>query len=153
MVTIEDEFGKITLTPDNGFKANAIIGVKGDTNLDGTCAADDAANVLIYAAAVGAGKSANICDSDAAVAALGADVAENFVYFLSDVNGESENGGASVAGGTDASPLNAEDAAFQLIYAAKNGAQGHADWVADVLGEDVAPKYSLEIYNWTQANK
>ena len=134
---------------DEVFNANAIIGVKGDTDLNGLCNASDAAEVLLYAAAIGAGETAAICKVDAAATLLGAEVAENFVFFLSDVDGESENHGA----GADSNPLNASDAALQLIYAAAVGAKGaDASWFEDALGTDTAamPAYSAALYTWLQ---
>ena len=145
-VTVTDEFGEVVATGD---AFNAIIGVKGDTNLDMKCDASDAADVLIYAAAVGAGDAAKICNNADAIKALGDDVAENFCYFLSDTDGESEDHGKTTANGDAESPVNAGDAANQLIYAAAVGAQGSADWATDVLGTTNLPKYSAEIYAYT----
>ncbi len=83
------------------------VGVKGDATLDGIADAKDAANILIYAAAVGAG------NMDAVLyTAEYADV-ENFAFFLADVTSEL----------TEKEPLelNASDAAKVLEYAAWYG--------------------------------
>ena len=154
-VTIKDHLPDGTaveavLTPDSEtpFISNAIIGVKGDTNLDGTCAADDAAEVLIYAAAYGAGEDAAICNNADAITALGEEVCQNFSYFLSDTDGENEEHDDTN------SPVNAADAANQLIFAAFEGAQGvgTTKWAPDVLGTDNLPQYTAAIYAWEQAN-
>ena len=91
--------------------AEIFLGVKGDTDLNGAVNAADAANVLLYAAAKGAGEDAVICsDTD--------DALEQYAFFLADVDTESREGA------TDAATLNATDAASILIFAALTGAMG-----------------------------
>ncbi len=85
------------------------VGVKGDANLDSEVNAIDAAKVLIYAAARGAGEDVALYSED--------DVTlETLAYFLADVDGESRNCGE------DGSDLNAIDAACILVFAADKGA-------------------------------
>ncbi len=85
------------------------VGVKGDANLDSVANANDAAEVLVYAATKGANGSATLySDEDVAL--------ETLAYFLADVDGESRDCGA------DGSDLNALDAAGILVFAAKKGA-------------------------------
>lgn len=76
---------------------------RGDFHTDGTVNASDAADLLVYAAAIGGGREVAVSDVSA---------------FAGDVNRD----GA----------VNAEDAADILIYAAIAGSSGSADW-ADVL--------------------
>ncbi|MDE5564212.1 MAG: hypothetical protein K2I93_03580, partial [Oscillospiraceae bacterium] len=140
-----------TVTLDGVDGANAYIGVKGDTDLDGVCNAKDAARVLIYAAEYGGNGSAKICKIE------GADeVMENFVYFLSDVSGESENHGKTDANGNDTSAnnaLNASDAALQLIYAAVRGGNGTCNWATEVFAANATlPKYTAAIHEWEVAH-
>ncbi|MBE6850410.1 MAG: hypothetical protein E7504_01505 [Ruminococcus sp.] len=85
------------------------VGVKGDANLDSVANANDAAEVLVYAATKGANGSATLySDEDVAL--------ETLAYFLADVDGESRDCGA------DGSDLNALDAAGILVFAANKGA-------------------------------
>ncbi len=72
---------------------------RGDCNGDGVVAADDAAEILIYAAAVGGGETPSL--DEAALLAC-------------DTNGDGS--------------INASDAANVLIYASIRGASGTADW-------------------------
>ena len=154
--------------------ANAWIGVKGDTNLDGNCNAEDASYVLIYAAKLGAGEDAQLTDianvnvsGDGGVitTALGLGVTradetivENFSYFLSDTNGESSTHGQFDADGkaSDAANLNAIDAANQLVYAAKAGANGEANWATEVmvaeLNDGSLPRHTRGIHEWEVAH-
>ena len=142
---------EVIFTPDDEkpFNANVFIGVKGDTNLDGVCNASDAAKVLIFAAAYGA-------SADPASVTIQDDAKiENFVYFLSDVNAESEDHGATSNGADDAAVLNASDAALQLIYAAVRGAStdDSANWATQVFPATATlPKYTREIHEWEVAN-
>jgi hypothetical protein len=109
--------------------------VKGDTTLNGITDAEDAAKVLIYAAEDGAGIETRICQMDTSemedlgITGLAVDEMEDFVYFLSDVTGESEDHGktSNIPDETGKSPLDAEDAAKILIYAADAGI-GEEDW-------------------------
>ena len=156
MVNITDalptgELVKTTLDESKGFTSNAIIGVKGDTDLNGLCNASDAAEVLIYAANVGAGEQAKINGNADAATLLGDEVAENFVFFLSDTDGESMTHGSDAEAGTN--PLNASDAANQLIYAAAAGANGSANWVTDVMGVNNLPPVTQAIYNYERNGK
>ena len=150
--------------------ANAWIGVKGDTNLNGDCNAEDASYVLIYAAKFGAGEDANLTDiagidldgeSGVITTAKGlgvtradADIVNRFAYFLSDTNGESPDYGIFDADGkaSVASALNAIDAANQLVYAAKVGANGSANWATDVMVSELdagaLPRHTREIHQW-----
>ena len=82
-------------------------GLLGDANLTGKISADDAAEVLLYAASRGAG--AEILPDPAEDPALG-----ELRIRLADTDG---NG-----------VINAVDAANILVYAAVEGAQGKADW-------------------------
>jgi len=108
--SIADEFSTQT------FGVDVFVGVKGDANLDGYTDAKDAAQILVYAAASGAGKKAYLySETDEEL--------ERFVYYLADVNG------------TDAekSPLNATDAAAVLVYAAAAGSGTPKPW-KEILG-------------------
>ena len=100
---IADEFGMQPI------RAAGIvyIGVKGDANLDGTADAKDAAKLLEYAAAVGAGQDASLYSGiDERV--------ESFTFFLAEVN---------AAGDADA-----KDAAAILEYAAAIGSGEPKSW-------------------------
>lgn len=100
---ITDEFGVQTITD----QVKAYIGVKGDANLDGTADAKDAAAVLIYAAAIGAGQDAPLySDSDAA--------SENLAFFLAEVNSSGD--------------ADAKDAAAILEYSAAIGSGEPKTW-------------------------
>ena len=173
LVTLQkDENGELVLD-ENGnpivegkrkaTSGTVYIAVKGDTNLNGKVKANDASLVLKYAADFGADLDPKIykgTDPDPLM--------ENFVYFLSDVDGESEDIGASNANkdGLDedkdgvvdkdengnvrytASPLNARDASFQLIYATQWGADLNPDWWLILHGDtqpDKLPRYTKEI--------
>ncbi len=83
-------------------------GLPGDANLTGKVSAEDAADVLIYAAAQGAGETGitPYSGSDPALCDLSLRLSDT------DRNGK----------------INAEDAANILLYAAMEGAQGKADW-------------------------
>jgi len=130
-----------------GKTAKAYIGVKGDADLSGVADASDAASILIYAAAIGAGEDAKLL-----TAVEADDTLEAFAYFLADTDGESRDHGATtgIAGTTGASPLNATDAANVLIYSAIVGAQGTADWIDELDDQDGVlstpyPAYSEKI--------
>jgi len=112
-----------------GVTAKAYIGVKGDADLNGVVNAEDAAKVLIYAAAKGAGKEAYLVD-----AVETDDTLEAFAYFLADTDGESTDNGATsgIAGATNASAVDSIDAANILVYAARLGSKGQADWINEV---------------------
>ena len=125
----------------------AHIGVKGDTDLNGTVNSADAALMLVYAAEFGAGNSPSIrtVESDK-INALSEDelaVLENFVYFLSDVTDESEDHGQTNSFNTGKGSVDAADAAYDLVYAAEYGAGNSPDWY-DVLDEPL-PKYTKKI--------
>ncbi len=106
-LTITDAFGSRTLET----RAEAMIGVKGDANLDGTVDANDAAVILVYAAEVGAGNDAVLHSDDAQTEAL--------AKFLADVNGDGK--------------YDATDAANILVYAAAIGAGNPVTW-EEILG-------------------
>ncbi|MBR6617076.1 MAG: hypothetical protein IKL00_04275, partial [Oscillospiraceae bacterium] len=110
--------------------ANAYIAVKGDVTLDGVPNALDAAEILVYAAAKGAG-------NDAYLYSEADQILEYFSYFLGDVTGESKNYGE------DGSDLNAIDAANILVYAANKGAGLRPKW-EEVLAAPL-PYYTYEI--------
>lgn len=84
---------------------------RGDVNLDGKVTAEDAAQMLIYAAAKGAGADTKLLSDDEAL--------ETRALRQADTNGDGK--------------VNAEDAANDLIYAAIAGAEGKADW-STILG-------------------
>ena len=84
----------------------------GDANLDGDITAEDAAQILIYAAAKGAGEETVLYSDDAALDAKAKRQA--------DTNGDGI--------------INAEDAANVLLYAALSGAEFKADW-SEILGK------------------
>ena len=124
----------------------AYIGVKGDTDLNGTVNSVDATLMLVYAAEYGSGNSPKIrtVESDKINALSEADLAvlEDFVYFLSDVSSESEDHGVTsnrVSG--ERGTIDAADATYDLDYAARFGAGNTPDWY-DVLDEDPLPKYT-----------
>jgi len=122
--------------------ATVFIGVKGDVNNDGVANASDAAKILIYAAAVGAGEEdVKIYSAD------NADL-ERLAYFLGDTNGESTDNGKSASYDASVeSPLNASDAAQVLIYTAavNASADGKANWIPDAIKSTPYPTYSEEI--------
>ena len=106
-ITIPSGYGETTIED----ACSIFIGVKGDANLDGVTDAKDAASILVYAAATGAGTAEPLySETDAQL--------ESFAYFLADVNGEEEKN----------SPLDATDAAAILTYAAAAGTGEKPDW-------------------------
>ena len=154
--------GTETVEEAKAVTGTVYIGVKGDTNLSGFVQADDGAAVLVYAANFGAGNEAKIYEEDAQVIAdlslteLEVKTMEDFVYFLADVNGESEDHGATDnATGTTStydadgklvevgSPLNAKDAAAILVYAADFGAGNDPNWYDTLVNP--LPKYTKAI--------
>ncbi len=117
------------------------IGVKGDADLDGDADAADASVVLVYAAQVGAGNNAQIYSGSETYTYM-----EDFVYFLADVDGESTTHGSEYTN----DPLNASDASFILVYAAREGAELNPEWeygTYQVL-QDPLPWYSQFIADW-----
>ncbi|MBQ8928563.1 MAG: hypothetical protein IJ055_09885, partial [Oscillospiraceae bacterium] len=139
----------------------AYIGVKGDTSLNGFSNANDAAFVLRYAAAYGAKRDVSsfflngtpvYLDENMSEVVSNEDM-ESFVYFLSDVTAESEDHGkTSAAGDTSGNPaLNANDASFILLWAAKVGAKLDPNWGKDVLTKPI-PKYTQEINDYIDAH-
>jgi hypothetical protein len=143
-VSFEDE-GKQVVLDDKyeiPFKANAFIGVKGDTNLDGVCNAADATEVLKYAAAIG-----NTTDPSS-VALAGMTKADGTKFemakFLSDVSDEAM---------TDQT-LNAVDATAQLRFAAAVGNTETVDeakiW-SSILNP--LPTYTKAIVAYIESNK
>jgi len=154
--------GTETVEEAKAVTGTVYIGVKGDTNLSGFVQADDGAAVLVYAANFGAGNEAKIYEEDAQVIAdlslteLEVKTMEDFVYFLADVNGESEDHGATDnATGTTStydadgklvevgSPLNAKDAAAIFVYSANQGAGNDPNWYDTLVSP--LPKYTKAI--------
>ncbi|MDE5769668.1 MAG: hypothetical protein K2H82_09810, partial [Oscillospiraceae bacterium] len=129
------------------------IGVKGDTDLNGTVNAYDAAKDLVYAADFGAGLDPKILtvtsDMITAIQAEGEEAAtalENFVYFLSDVTDESEDHGETSSildSDKGGEAINAADAAKVLVYTAEFGAGLYPDWY--VLLDKPLPRYTEAI--------
>ena len=129
------------------------IGVKGDTDLNGTINAYDASKDLVYAADFGAGLDPKILtvtsDMITAIQAEGEESAtalENFVYFLSDVTDESEDHGETSSildSDNGGEAINAADAAKVLVFAAEFGAGLDPDWY--VLLDKPLPKYTEAI--------
>ena len=75
-ITIPSGYGETTIED----ACSIFIGVKGDANLDSVTDAKDAASILVYAAATGAGTAEPLySETDAQL--------ESFAYFLADVNG------------------------------------------------------------------
>ncbi len=136
--TITDEFG----THEFEDVGTAYIAVKGDVTLTGEADANDASYVLIYAADIGAGKEAYIYSEED-------EMMELFAYFLGDVTGESEDHGATDSLGNEKSDLDAVDASYILIYAARYGAGNDANW-GRILPEPL-PYYTAEIFSAEQA--
>ncbi len=102
-VEITDEFGTRTIESS----VEVYIGVKGDANLDGVADAKDAAEILVYAAAVGAGNEPSIySDTDETI--------EAFALWLAEVDS---------TGAADA-----KDAALVLVYAAASGSGNKVTW-------------------------
>ena len=107
-LNVADEFGTHTITE----QVKAYIGVKGDANLDGMADAKDAAKLLEYAAAVGAGQDMPLySDSD--------ETSENLAHFLAEVNASGD--------------ADAKDAALILEYAAAIGSGEPKTW-DEILG-------------------
>jgi hypothetical protein len=107
-LNVTDEFGTHTITE----QVKAYIGVKGDANLDGVADAKDAAKLLEYAAAVGAGQDMPLySDSD--------ETSENLAHFLAEVNASGD--------------ADAKDAALILEYAAAIGSGEPKTW-DEILG-------------------
>ena len=146
VVSFNDGKNDVVLNAENGFKASAFIGVKGDANLDGLCNSSDASDILKYAAAVGAGEQANkplSKHTDETKLAL--------AMFLADVDDEADADQV----------LNAKDASKILRYAAKVGtSEEMADKTkADTLRAEIwtsvldpLPKYSMEIAGYLEKN-
>lgn len=93
---------------------NIIVAMLGDTDLNGEVNATDASDLLMYAAALGAGDNPPLYSADDAEA-------EWVSRKVSDTNNDTE--------------LNAVDAANILMYAAVMGAEAKADW-SEILGFD-----------------
>lgn len=91
----------------------AEAGTKGDANLDGVADATDAAAILIYAAADGAGQAA---------------------YLVSETDTESEALALLLANVDASAKTDANDAAFILTYAALIGSGEDADWETIIGG-------------------
>ena len=136
-------------------RAYAYVGVKGDANLDGVAGAPDATDVLIYAAARGAGVAAVIHSEPGSVL-------ENFAYFLADTDTESKTGYSQET------PLSAADGTNILLYAALVGSLGQtiednvpftdANWIDEVNTNNgvLSPEYpevSLKIAEAAQLIK
>ena len=107
-VTIEDDFTGQTIEK----AVDICIGVKGDANLDGTADAKDAAAILTYAAAAGAGQSTPLYSADDRTM-------EDLAFYLAEVN---------TSGDADA-----KDAALILAYAAAAGSGEPKTW-EEILG-------------------
>ena len=87
------------------------IGLKGDADCNGNVNASDASLILKYAAAQGSGGNASLTDGSDAIA-------EQFAFFLADIDGE----------GAVNSALDASDAAAVLKYAAAQGTGDDPVW-------------------------
>ncbi len=98
-----------------------VIAEGGDANLDGKTDAEDAAAILVYSAAKGAGGSPTLCSTDAEQ--------ERLAYFLADVNEYS-----TVCGEGDGTTLDAMDASAILQYAAIGGTGAAPDW-SEIVGK------------------
>ena len=90
--------------------------VLGDVNLDRKVTAEDAAQMLLYAAARGAGKETQFNPENVAMYTADNEALEAKARRQADTNGDGL--------------INAEDAANDLMYAAAVGAEGKADWDA-----------------------
>ena len=142
-VSFTDGDNAIVLDASNGFNAKAYIGVKGDANLDGICNANDATEILKYAANVGAGlqKEKPLCYETGAEWTASQ---RALAMFLGDVDGEVEVN-------TEETPqvLNANDATAVLRFAANAGTvpemndKTRAEIWTKIL--DPLPKYSTDI--------
>ncbi len=109
----------------------AYIGVKGDVTLTGEADANDAANILVFAAQVGAG------NTDAKISTAEDETLERFAFFLGDTDLEGKD--------HNNDDLNANDSANVLRFAAMVGALTEAPTAAQVkefwsiiLGDTVA---------------
>ena len=111
-LNITDSFGTQKLEA----QVPVYIGVKGDANMDGITDAKDAAEILVYAAAVGAGTKQPLYSATD-------DIMEEFVFTLADVNGTADRKSA----------LDATDAAAILVYAAAVGSGTEVSW-EEILG-------------------
>lgn len=87
------------------------IGLKGDADCNGTVNASDASLVLRYSASAGSGGDAFLTDGSDAVA-------EQFAFFLADIDGE----------GKEDSVLDASDASAILKYCASAGSGEEPVW-------------------------
>ncbi len=112
IMNITDSFGTQKLE----VPVNVYIGVRGDANMDGTTDAKDAAEILVYAAAVGAGTKKPLYSDEN-------ETLEEFAFTLADVNGT----------GDAQSSLDATDAASILVYAAAVGSGKEVNW-DEILG-------------------
>ncbi len=93
---------------------NVMVGAKGDANLDGTVAIDDAAAILAYYAKNAAGIDASLTDGKNKTL-------ENFAFFLSDINTQSRTG-------QEGGALTIDDAADILSYYASTAAGITLSW-------------------------
>lgn len=109
---VHDSYGSQTLKTE----VPVYIGVKGDANMDGKADAKDAAEILVYAAAVGAGTERPLYSEDD-------ETLEAFVLMLSNVNGTDDRDFR----------LDATDAAAILVYAATVGSGNEVTW-EEILG-------------------
>jgi hypothetical protein len=139
VVSFKDGETEVKLNADNGFVANAFIGVKGDATLDGICDSKDANAVLQYAAAVGTGVQAEnplAKHTDKSKQAL--------AMFLADANDEAEAN----------QTLNAKDANLILQYAANRGTvkEENDTTRAEIWSQilNPLPKYSKEIAGYLE---
>jgi hypothetical protein len=139
VVSFKDGKNEVKLNSENGFTANAFIGVKGDATLDGICDSKDANAVLQYAAAVGTGIQADnplAKHTDAAKLAL--------AMFLADTNDEADAD----------QTLNAKDANLILQYAANRGTikEENDTTRAEIWTKllNPLPKYSMEIAGYLE---
>lgn len=98
-----------------------VVAEGGDANLDGKTDAEDAAAILVYSAAKGAGGSPKLYSADN-------ETEERRAYFLADVNEYS-----TVCGEGDGTSLDAEDASAILRYAAISGTGEIPDWT-EIVG-------------------
>lgn len=113
VVTIEDPATGTSYELQITTSSEEERGLLGNATLDRVVNAEDAANVLIYAAARGAGEDTALYSNDDYFGEANA-------KSLADTNGDGV--------------INAEDAANILIYSAIAGAQGSADW-SEVIGK------------------
>lgn len=99
-----------------------VIAEGGDANLDGKTDAEDAAAILVYSAAKGAGGSPTLFSASDPEQ-------ERLAYFLADVNEYS-----TTCGEGDGTSLDALDAGAILQYAAIGGTGVTPDW-SEIVGE------------------